>query len=280
MLRIVTDSASDITALEAREKNIELVYLSIFFKDGEHPQRTKADYASFYELLQSSRDLPKTSQPSPESYLAIYEDARQKGDSVLVLCVSSGVSGTYQSALIAKEMSGYERIRVVDTLAGISAQRLLVYEAVKLREMGVSFLDIADTMEQMSQKVKIYGLVDTLTYLKKGGRIPPGLALLGNTLRLKPLIGIKDGKLTSLGKALGRRGGLKLLYENLRNNLPDLSYPVFFTYSSNEELGQQFMEDTVLKFNLKKEQTGLFQAGAVIGTHVGPNCVAVCYIGR
>lgn len=278
MLRIVTDSASDITLEEARAQNVDLVYMSIHFEDGVHPQISREDYDSFYDRLQKAKKLPKTSQPPPESFLNIYKDAREKGDEVLVLTLSSGLSGTYQSALIAKDMSGYDKVRVVDTQVAISAQRLLVDHAVKMRDEGRGLDEIAEKIKGLSERIKICGVVDTLTYLEKGGRIPPGLALIGNTLRIKPLMGMKDGKIKALGKAIGRRGGLKFLFEFLKKYVPDTSFPLYFSYSSNEEMGTQLIKAVLSKLNLSGVQTGLFQAGGVIGTHVGPNCVAICYV--
>lgn len=280
MLRIVTDSASDITLEEARKQNVELVYLSIHFEDGVHPQTGKEDYDSFYERLQKAKKLPKTSQPPPESFLSIYKNAREKEDEVLVLTLSSGLSGTYQSALVAKDVSGYDKIRVVDTRVAISAQRLLVDQAVKMRGEGKCLDEIAEKIRNLSEKIRICGVVDTLTYLQKGGRIPPSLALIGNTLRIKPLMGMKDGKIISLGKTIGRRGGMKLLFEYIKNFLPDTNFPLYCSYSSNEEMGTQLIKDVLSKFNLNGVKTGLFQAGGVIGTHVGPNCVAICYVGE
>ena len=161
MLRIVTDSASDITLEEAKEQGVELVSLSIHFEDGIHPQTCREDYDSFYERLQKAKKLPKTSQPPPESFLSVYEEAREKGDEVLVLTLSSGLSGAYQSALIAKDMSGYDKIRVVDTQVAISAQRLLVDQAVQMREEGNRLDEIAEKIKSLSEKIRICGVVDT-----------------------------------------------------------------------------------------------------------------------
>ena len=280
MLRIVTDSASDITLEEAKEQGVELVSLSIHFEDGIHPQTCREDYDSFYERLQKAKKLPKTSQPPPESFLSVYEEAREKGDEVLVLTLSSGLSGTYQSALIAKDMSEYDKIRVVDTQVAISAQRLLVDQAVQMREEGKRLEEIAEKIKSLSEKIRICGVVDTLTYLKKGGRIPPSLALIGNTLHIKPIMGMKDGKIVSLGKAIGRRGGIKLLFEYIKKYIPDTNFPLYFSYSSNKEMGAQLVKDVLSMFNLDGVKTGLFQASGVIGTHVGPNCMAICYVGE
>lgn len=278
MIRIITDSASDITLKEARMMNIQIVPLRIRFLDGECQQGSDADFARFYERLARAQELPKTSQPSPGDYLCLYKQAKQCGDEVIVISLSSGLSGTVQVAKLAKEICEYEKIYVIDSHQAITAQRILVDQAVKLRDEGLTAEAIVHELETLKDHVTVSGVVNTLTYLRKGGRIPAGLALVGNALRIKPVIMLEDRILKTIGKALGWRIGIKLLYQRFEQNEPDPEYPIYFAYSSNRKLGEQFMEETIKKYALQQYKTNLYPVGGIIGTHVGTNCVAIAYV--
>lgn len=275
MIRIVTDSAADITEQEAKEMGINLVSLSISFNGVPYTQ-THDHYDAFYRLLETTADLPTTSQPAPAAYLDIFMDAKENEDEVLVIALSSGLSGTYDSARSAKEMCGYDGIVVVDSRQAIMAQRMLVVYALRLRDEGKSIHEIAGAIEAVRDRVMVYGLVNTLTYLKKGGRIPPLLAAIGSTLKIKPIVVLRDAKLELLSKARGFHNGKKLLHAEWEKHTPDPAWPVYFGYSRDKASGEQFMRETVEKYGLK--DTGLFSIGGVVGTHVGPGCVAIAFV--
>ena len=276
MLRIVTDNASDITIKQAKELDIELVPLEIVFDDGVCPQNTEEDFSLFYERLEKCRRLPVTSRPAPQLFLDIFQDAKEKNDDVLVLTVSGGLSGTIESACAAWRMAEYDRVYIVDTHQAIIAQRLLVEMAVRLREDGYSASEIAQRIEKCRDQVVVCGVVDTLEYLRKGGRIPAGLAAVGKVLRIKPVIVLEDSTLKTIGKARGYMQGIKMLFGRVADDHPNTAYPVYFGYTSNRERGLLFMQKTKEKFSLK--QVKLHPVGGVIGTHCGTNCVAVAYI--
>lgn len=203
MLQIITDSASDITLQQAQQMNIHIVPINIQFADGPCPQETEEDFVTFYKRLTESEELPVTSQPSPETYLQYFETAKQAGDEVLVLTLSSGLSGTINAVKIAKEMCEYEAIFIVDSRQAIVAQRVLVEYAVKLRLEGMDTQTLIGKVEALRDRITVSGVIDTLTYLRKGGRIPASLAILGNTLQIKPVIALEDTILKTVGKALG-----------------------------------------------------------------------------
>lgn len=280
MLQIVTDSASDITLAQAKEMNIHIVPLSIHFSDGECPQETDADFEIFYHRLATCQELPQTSQPSPEAYLEIYEAAKRQGDDVLVLTLSGGLSGTAQTAASTAALSGYDRIFVVDTHQAILSQRLMVEQAVRMREQGMPVEEIAAAMVTIRDKVTVSGVVDTLVNLRKGGRIPASLALLGEAIRIKPVIALQGTILQTIGKALGRKAGIRMLYERIEKYPPDPAYPIYFGYTADRELGLQFMQETIEKCGLQHLQACFYPVGGVIGTHVGNNCLAVCYVAK
>ena len=275
MIQIVTDSASDITLKQAEEMNVQIVPLTILFEDGVCPQETDEDFQIFYEKLIKENGLPKTSQPTPNKYLEIFRLAKEVGDEVLVITLSGGLSGTVQSAKLAKDLAGYERIEIIDSKQAILTQRMLVEYAVKLRDEGKTLDEITALVLKQREKLTVFGMLDTLTYLKKGGRIPASMALLGNLLRIKPVIILKDSVLEQLGKARGRKDGLKMLCTQMEEAEIDLDFPVYFGYTLDPEPTKQFQMEMEQKFQLKN--TKLYPVGGVIGTHVGPNCVAVAF---
>lgn len=275
MIQIVTDSASDITLKQAEEMNVQIVPLTILFEDGVCPQETDEDFQIFYEKLIKENGLPKTSQPTPNKYLEIFRLAKEVGDEVLVITLSGGLSGTVQSAKLAKDLAEYERIEIIDSKQAILTQRMLVEYAVKLRDEGKTLDEITALVLKQREKLTVFGMLDTLTYLKKGGRIPASMALLGNLLRIKPVIILKDSVLEQLGKARGRRDGLKMLCTQMEEAEIDLDFPVYFGYTLDPEPTKQFQAEMEQKFQLKN--TKLYPVGGVIGTHVGPNCVAVAF---
>lgn len=280
MLQIVTDSAADITLDEAKALGVHIVPLTITFSDGECPQETEKDFVTFYERLEKCEELPSTSQPSPEKYLEIYEAAKAAGDEVLVLALSGGLSGTVNAARLAADMCEYDRIYVCDTHQAIIAQRMMVEYAVKLRDEGKSLEDIVQKMLAIRDRVTVSGVVDTLKYLKKGGRIPASLAMLGTALNLKPIIALQDTKLITIGKAMGRNAGKKMLYERFEKYEPDEEFPIYFGYTSNREFGEKFMTETIEKYKLEGYETRMFPVGGIIGTHVGDKCIAICYVSK
>ena len=278
MIQIITDSASDITLRQAQELNVHIVPVHIQFPDGPCPQETDEDLAAFYDRLIRAEELPTTSQPTPNEYLRLFEAAESAGDDVLVLTLSGGLSGTVGAARIAADLSGYERIRVVDTRLAISAQRILTEYAAKLRDGGMAIDDMVTELEAFLPRITVYGVIDTLTYLRKGGRIPASLSVLGNALRIKPVIILEDGILKTIGKGLGHGGGKKLLWQRFEENTPDPAFPMYFIYTSDREMGRKFMEETVEKYGLQDFRTELIPIGGVIGTHLGTCGVGVSYV--
>ncbi|WP_227872558.1 DegV family protein [Jeotgalibaca ciconiae] len=277
MIRIVTDSAADITLAEAEKLEIEIVPLKITFEGTELKQETEADYDEFFEKLKVASELPITSRPSPNQYIEIFKDAEKKGQEVLVLTLSSGLSGTYESAVLAQKMSTYkEHIRVVDTKQAILTQRMLVEYALKLRDSGENLEAIVNKIEDVRERIVVCGVVDTLKYLKMGGRIPKSLAFIGETLKIKPVIILENTKLRELAKKRGTAAGKKRLYQEFEKESVDPSFPVYFGYTLNRKQGQEFMKETVEKYRLADAK--LFPVGSVIGTHVGPDCLALAFV--
>ena len=276
MIRIVTDTASDITVQQAADLGVDLIQLDILFEDGPCPQNTEEDFQLFYQRLEKCDHLPITSRPSPEAYLDIFNQAKSAGDEVLVLTLSSGLSGTYDSALMAQKIADYDSIYVVDTQQAILTQRILVEQAFKLRDEGYSAAEIAEKITAMRDQVVVCGVVDTLKYLQKGGRIPSSLARLGALLHIKPVIILQDKVLKTLGKARGREAGIAMLFKQMEQDGFNRAYPCYLGYTSNKELVEKLMEQ--IKERYGQMPIRMFPIGGIIGTHCGTDCMAVAYV--
>lgn len=272
MIRLLTDSAADMTANEARERGIELVPLNLSFPDFVYDQATDADFSTFYSLLKQTKGFPKTSQPAPEPFMTAFEAARDAGDTLIAILISGGLSGTLQSAQIAKDTVGYDGIHLIDSRIAIMPQRFLVEWADKLRREGKGVVEIVREIETLKERVVVFGMLDTLTYLQKGGRLSKAAALAGNLLRIKPVITIGDGAIVTAGR--GRN--FMTLIERFEETGYDPAYPVYFGYSYDAEKGKKLMEATLKKHAIAR--TGIFPIGGVIGAHVGPGGVAISFV--
>jgi len=276
MIRIVTDTGSDIVYLKAKDSGVEIIELDIKFDDFPYDYRNDTDFSVFYENLTKAKNLPRTSQANPAQFLEIFNDAKEKGDEVLVITLSGGLSGTYNSAKMAQDECGYDAISVVDSSNAIINQGRLAEYAVKLRDEGKSRKEIEEAVLGLRDRLQLLGCLDTLTYLKKGGRVPPAMALIGNALKIKPVVTIAGGKVEPIDKVRGVQAGKRAIWTQFEKDGYDESWPVIFGHTNNETLGKAFMEETKEKFGLKNCK--LQPVGGVIGTHTGPNCIFLAYV--
>jgi DegV family protein with EDD domain len=278
MLRIVTDTGSDITFKSAGSLGMESAELDIKFEEFSYDIRNDTDFSVFYDNLVKAKNLPTTSQVTPAKYLDIFNDAREKGDEVLVITLSGGLSGTYQSAVMAQEECEYDGITVIDSRQAIIPQRILAEHAVKLRDQNNSRAFIEQAILKLRDRLTVCGVLDTLTYLKKGGRVPPAMALIGNALNIKPVILLKDGILEPLGKVRGMPAGKRALWNQFEKDGYDESWPVYFGHTNNAAVGEGFMKETIAKYGLNEEKCLMYPVGGVIGTHLGPDAVVISYM--
>lgn len=277
MIRIVTDSASDFTPQEIKDKQLEIVNLSINFKDISYDNDgDDASFSNFYDLLEKADLLPTTSQPAPGEYVKIFENAKENKDDMIVICLSGGLSGTYQSAVMAKEMVGYPRIFVIDSRQAIMALRAVVDYALKLRNDGLKAEDIVCEIERVKEDVVVFGAVQTLKYLHMGGRISKTTATVGNLLTIKPIVTLSDGAVIMENKKRGTKAAKRYLQSKLDILGYDNNYPVYFGYSEDFDLGKEFMDETISKYEFN-DPRGPYGIGGTIGTHVGPKGVAVAF---
>lgn len=212
MIKIITDSTADIDLEYAKELNIDVVPLKVIINGREYKDRVDLQPDEFYDLLVNSETLPSTSQPSPQDFANLYEQAKENQESVIVITLSSTISGTYQSANLAKELVEYDDIYVVDSLGTTQMQRLLVLKAFALRNEEMVAKDIFTFLEDYKKRLRLYAFVDTLEYLYKGGRLSKTVLPLIHCLNLNQLLVLMMENLKCSVKLEGHK---KLLLKSL-----------------------------------------------------------------
>ena len=273
--RIIVDSTSDLMP-EARAR-VSVVPLTVHFGDEEFIDGVTIDHKTFYEKLVETDVHPTTSQATPASFMAEYEKAAQARESAVVITLSSKLSGTYQSAVIAA--GDYENIYVVDSGSVAIGGGILVELALRLLDQGLEAPEIAAQLEAEKEKVRIVALLGTLEYLKKGGRISKTVAFAGAVLNIKPVVSVTDGEIQMLGKARGSRMGNNLLVQEIEKaGGVDFSKPVLLGYTGlSDALLLKYIEDSRQLWEAGLEQVRYTSIGSVIGTHAGPGAIAVAF---
>lgn len=277
MIKIITDSTSDLDFKSAKKMNIDIVPLKVIINGKEYKDRIDLSPQQFYQMLENTDVLPTTSQPSPQDFLDLYEEAKRNDDSVVVMTLSSQVSGTYQSALIAKELAEYDKIYVIDSYNATQGLRLIVEKAIQLRDEGKDAQEIYMYLEEYKQRIHIFAFVDTLEYFYKGGRLSKTSATMGTFLKFKPIVGLKDGSLTLFTKARGIQKATSKLIELIHQTGDiDLTEPVCIGYTGHDEGLHQFEDRLHQEFGFKNVLYGY--VGPVIGTHAGPGARLIAYV--
>lgn len=277
-IRIITDSASDISQAEAKALNIEVLPLKTIFGEDEYLDGVTIDHVTFFHKLIESDVLPTTSQLSPFDFEKAFRSAAENGDEVICITVSSKLSGCYQSANIAaEEFPGI--VTVVDSLSVAIGERNLVDLAVRERNIGKSSSEIVAYLNEMKHKLRLIALVDTLEYLKRGGRVSSAAAMAGTLLGIKPVIAIEDGSIALLGKARGSKNGNNMLMTLVeRNGGIDFSLPFSLAYSGlDDTLLKKYISDSASLYDGKTAQLPIHTIGSTIGTHAGPGAIAVAF---
>ena len=275
-VRIVTDSASDITGLT--RKNLTIAPMAVTFGEETYLDGVTLSHTQFYEKLIESDTLPITSQVTPAQFEDAFRSAAEAGEAVVCVTVSSKLSGTYQSACIAAQ--DYEgRVFVVDSLNAAIGEQILVLRALDLAETGMEADEIARQLEQEKKQIRIIALLDTLEYLHKGGRLSRSEAVLGGLLSIKPVVAIEDGVVKVLGKARGSKNGNNLLIQQIRGTSGiDFSRPLTLGYTGlDDKLLQKYIADSAALWENHTHQLPISTIGGTIGTHVGPGAIAVAF---
>lgn len=273
--RIIVDSTADL--MPEYKARVQIVPLTVNFGDEEYIDGVTIDHKTFYEKLVESDVLPTTSQATPDAFAKEFNKVQQAGDSAVVITLSGTFSGTYQSAIIAAE--DYENIYVVDSGSAAMGSGILVELAFTLLENGLSAKEIAEQLEEEKKKIVVVALVDTLEYLKKGGRISKTVAFAGSVLNIKPVLSVIDGQIQMLGKARGSKMGNNLLVQQIdKAGGIDFTKPVLLGYSGiSDALLQKYIEDSRHIWEGNLGEIRYTTVGSVIGTHAGPGAVVVAF---
>ncbi len=275
-IRIITDSGCDM--LPPCAPNLTVLPLTITFGEESFLDGVELDHHRFYEKLIEGEELPTTSQIAPAAFEEAFQRAVDAGEAVVCVTLSSKLSGTYQSARIAAE--GFAgQVWVVDSENVTIGQRLLVERAVELAGQGLDAAQLSVRLDQEKKDIRLVALLDTLEYLKRGGRISPSIAMVGGLLSIKPVVAVENGEVVLLGKARGSKNGNNLLIQLIQKTSGvDFGRPYRLGYTGLDDgLLQKYIADSVQLWQDHVEELPVSTVGGAIGTHVGPGAVAVAF---
>lgn len=277
-IRLMVDSASDIGRQEAEQAGIIMLPIVITFGDKEYLDGVDLLPEQFYEKLIESDELPKTSQISPFRFEEAFEEYTKNGDEIILITLSSKLSGTYSGAKQAAEKFG-GAVYVVDSLNACIGERLLCQYAHRLLQEGLSAKEIVEELERSKSKINVLAVIGTLEYLKKGGRISAAAAFAGGMLSIKPVIAVIDGEVKVIGKALGSKKG-----NNYLNRLVEEKGGIDFTrpYGTlwsglDKTVMEKYVRDSAHLWQEHTDSVPAYILGGTIGTHIGPGAVGVAF---
>lgn len=275
-MRIITDSAADLTNEELRKWGVECVRTQVVIGGESYAAGQELTTEDLWTRMLAG-EVAKTSQPAPGAFLEAFQAAKEAGEEALCFCVSSGVSGTIQSAHLAAAMCEWDGIHVIDTLNGTAGQKLLVMQACRLRDEGLSAAEVAAKMEKLRGRVRLLAGIETLEYLARSGRIPKALASLGTLAKLKPLLEVSpDGRLVLGGKTFGTHRAVNSLARRIAEIRIDPAYPVLPLYSCDPVNCAALVK--------KLEEKGVKVSGeycaigASIAPHIGPYAYGAAFV--
>ena len=273
-IRIITDSASEMVSGE----HLTVLPLTITFGTTEYADGVTLSHQTFYEKLIESDELPTTSQVTPFAFTEALKEAQANGEYAIIITLSSKLSGTYNSALIAAK-DFPDMVHIIDSANVCIGEKILVEYALNLLNNGADAQEIIARTESKVSQICVIGLLDTLEYLRKGGRISNLSGTIGEILAIKPVITISDGVVAILGKARGSRKGNNLLTEQIaKNGGIDCSLPFALGYSGlDDSVLQKYIADQAQLWQGYTTTLPIDQIGATIGTHVGPGAIAVAF---
>ena len=275
MVRIVTDSSSNITPEEAEELGVTVIPLTVIFGSEELRDGVDITAEAFYDRLARDKNHPHTSQINTAQFEEIFRDAQAKGEKLILLPISAALSGTHAAAVKAKENVGYDGIYVYDTRTTTVMLKMLVLEARRLADREPE--EIIAALDDLRSRTELYAMVDTLEYLWKGGRMARGTAMLGGLFRVKPIITIKsDGSLDVVAKAIGTRSAIKNLRKFADPATIDPDVPVYYIYTVNKDNCEKLINEV----HPDRHDEYLAEATnicPVIGVHIGPGAVGICF---
>ena len=280
MIRIVTDSAADFEPRELQQLDITCIPLSVHFGETDYRENVNLTKDQFYELLLRSEEPPKTSQAAPQTLLDLFEDAVKQGDELIYITLSSALSGTYQSAVMAKNLTDSPLCYVVDSRNATGGQRMILEYAVRLRSEGKTAEEIVEAVEALRSRIVLFACIDTLEYLYKGGRISHAVYKLGTMANIKPIITVEpDGSIGIPAKAMGMRKGMDHLCKQAQLHPADPDFPFYVMFTNNRAVAETLVS-RLEAVGIPVPEDRIIQVGAAIGSHVGPDACGIVYVAQ
>ncbi len=278
MVKILVDSSSDFDENEAKEYGIEMVPMEITFGETTYLDGVNLSHKEFFEKLIESVEIPKTSQINEFRFSEAFEKLTQNGDEVVAIVLSSKLSNTYNSAVKASKKFG-GKVFVVDSLNACIGERVLILYALKLIKQNKSASEIADELNKKKKDIKVLAVLATLKYLRKGGRISSLAAFTGELLSIKPVVAVVDGEVKLVGKAIGSKKGNNLLNQEIEKcGGVDFEMPYCVAYSGlSDTFLQKYLKDHAHIWQHETNEIPTYMIGSTIGTHVGPDAIAVAF---
>ena len=273
MLRIIIDSSANIFQSEAEELGIKILPLGINFEDEEYLDDVTISIDEFYQKLTTTKVFPKTSLLSMELMEKEFTDAKNAGDEVLLMVISSQLSGTYNCAKLVKEQGDFNNVYIYDTLGATAVNRILVDVAIKNKNKPVN--EIIEILNEVRKDICIFASVDTLEYFYKGGRLSKTSAVVGSMLNLKPVLTLTtEGKLEVVTKVIGLNKAIKTVKDMVdKVGGVNTNYSTYFLYSMNKTNGEKLQSSF-----LELQDAKLLNICSVIGCHTGPGLAAFCFV--
>jgi DegV family protein with EDD domain len=273
-IKIVTDSTCDLPQYLIEELGISIVPLKVLF--GEEIYRDGMDLAvnEFYAKMSQYKELPTTAQINPGEFIEEFSKHIARDDEVIGIFISAKLSGTYSSAVMAKEILKKGKIYLVDSQSTTFGLGLLVIEAARMVKQGKNAREIVQWLEEAKEQMVFYGIIDNLENLKKGGRLSSTSAFAGNLLGIKPIIALQDGRVVMIGKARGQKKAFCWVLEDAKNKV-NLNDKMICLAHAAAPVDLAEFKQLILKDYQPKEIIE-FEIGSVIGTHTGAGCIGLC----
>lgn len=284
-VRIISDSACDMNLETAQKHNVDLLHLKVTIDDKDYFDGLDLSHDEFMIKLEKAKNIPITTQITPYEYEEFFKN-NLGNDELIYICLSSKLSGCYNSALTAANNVDNDRIFVVDSLNASLGQYALLLYAIRLRDEGKTAKEIFELLNIQKKKIKLIARIDTLEYLQKGGRLSKSAAVIGNLINIKPVIGVENGEVVVLGKARGAKKGDNMLTEFAKTkNSGGINYsmPFILAYSGlSDKLLTEYVDNNFHLVEGKLDPTTVprISIGAAIGTHVGPGAIGVAFFSR
>lgn len=276
MIRIITDSLCDLTMDYAKERNFDILPLTVRFGETDYKSGVDLTNEEFYEKLENDPNHPTSAAVNPYDFEEIFQKYIDAGDEIVAIIFSKNMSATFQSAQIAANNVNSERLHLIDCENGAMGQALLIETALDMRDSGMTAIELADAIRALLPITKTYAIVDTLDYLQRGGRITKGAALLGNLIRLHPVLCIVAEGAKPIDKVKGKKSMTQWFINKLNEEPADTNYKLVIGHSNAPERAESFKQQLV-DAGITNE-IFITCIGPVVGTHIGPNSLGIGYV--